>query len=78
MRAHEFITEASGYIPTAAQANDPRYKMALTVDVRPGATGRAANAFMLDTDAQGHPQLARPDGLVKRLVKEFKNFKELR
>jgi len=59
-------------IPTT---NDPRYKMALTVDVRPGAIGRAANALMLDTDAQGHPQMLRPDGIVKRLSEEFKRFR---
>jgi len=69
------LSEASGYIPTAAEANDPRYKMALTVDVRPGAIGRAANALMLDTDAQGHPQMLRPDGIVKRLSEEFKRFR---
>ncbi len=34
------IAEASGYIPTAAQANDPRFKTALTVDVRPGENQR--------------------------------------
>jgi hypothetical protein len=69
------VMEASGYIPTAAEANDPRYKMALTVDVRPGAIGKAANAFMLNTDSQGHPQLANPDGTVKRLAEEFARFK---
>ena len=36
----EEIKEASGYIPTAAQANDPRFKTALTVDVRPGEDQR--------------------------------------
>jgi len=69
------VMEASGYIPTAAEADDPRYKMALTVDVRPGAIGKAANAFMLNTDSQGHPQLANPDGTVKRLAEEFARFK---
>ena len=34
------VNEASGYIPTAAQANDPRFKTALTVDVRPGEDQR--------------------------------------
>jgi hypothetical protein len=36
----EQVNEASGYIPTAAQANDPRFKTALTVDVRPGEDQR--------------------------------------
>src|SRR6056300_884622 len=34
------LAEASGYIPTVAQANDPRFKTALTVDVRPGEDQR--------------------------------------
>ena len=70
------MNEASGYIPTAAEAKDPRFEMALTVDVRPGATGKAANAFLLNTDAQGHPQMLRPDGMVQRMMEEFNNFKK--
>jgi hypothetical protein len=56
------VREASGYIPTAAEKNDPRYSMALTVDVKPGETGRQANKLALDTDAQGRPAL-----LMKKL-----------
>ena len=51
------LEESSGYIPTAAQAKDPRFKMALTQDVRPGETGRQANKMALKTDAQGRPAL---------------------
>ena len=69
------LKESSGYIPTAAQANDPRFEMALSVDVRPGAVGQAANAFLLNTDRQGHPQIARPSGIVDRMVAEFAHFK---
>jgi hypothetical protein len=69
------VNEATGYIPTAAEANDPRFKMALTVDVHPGAIGRCANAFLLNTDGQGHPQELRPDGLVKRMMTEYLAFK---
>jgi len=71
-----FIKEATGYIPTAAEANDPRFKMALTVDVHPGEIGRCANAFLLNTDSQGHPQELRPDGLVKRMMAEYLDFKK--
>jgi hypothetical protein len=53
----EDIAEASGYIPTAAEKNDPRYVMALSPDVRPGATGKNANKMALKTDAQGRPAL---------------------
>jgi len=70
------LAEASGYIPTAAEADDPRYEMALTVDVRPGALGKAANSFLLNTDSQGHPQELRPDGLVQRMTEELARFKK--
>ena len=69
------LQEASGYIPTAAQAHDPRFEMALTVDVRPGALGKAANSFLLNTDSQGHPQELRTDGLVERMAEDLANFK---
>ena len=55
--ADESLEESSGYIPTKKQANDPRFKMALTKDIRPGATGREANKMALDTDSQGRPAL---------------------
>jgi len=75
----EAIQESSGYIPTKAQANDPRFKMALTVDVQPGQTGHEANKMRLVTDAQGHPQMLRPDGRVslsESLAEEFELFEE--
>ena len=69
------LEEGTGYIPTAAEMHDPRFEMAITQDVRPGAIGRAANAFLLNTDAQGHPQELRPDGLVCRLAEQLSVFK---
>ena len=65
------IEESSGYIPTAAQKNDPRFKMALSVDVHPGQTGREANKMGLQTDAQGRPAL-----LIKSLKNALREFKE--
>jgi predicted nucleotidyltransferase len=56
--------ESSGYIPTKAERNDPRFLMALTKDVQPGATGLNANRMRLKTDAQGRPQLLRANGRV--------------
>jgi hypothetical protein len=53
----EGIAEASGYIPTNAEKNDPRFVMALSPDVRPGATGKNANKMALKTDSQGRPAL---------------------
>ena len=64
------VAESSGYIPTAKQKNDPRFKTALTVDIRPGATGREANKMALQTDAQGRPGLLIRD--LKNALREFK------
>lgn len=64
------LEESSGYIPTAKQKNDPRFKTALTVDIRPGATGREANKMSLQTDAQGRPGLLIRD--LKNALREFK------
>jgi len=67
---------ASGYIPTKKQAKDPRYSMALTVDIKPGQIGKEANKLKLKTDRQGHPQVANPNGLFEKLALELTQFKE--
>jgi Putative amidoligase enzyme len=67
---------ASGYIPTKKQAKDPRYSMALTVDIKPGQVGKEANKLKLKTDSQGHPQIANPNGLFEQLMLEFQLAKE--
>jgi hypothetical protein len=64
------LEEASGYIPTKKQARDPRFVMALTKDVRPGAVGKEANKLGLETDSQGHPALLTAG--LNRLLREFK------
>ena len=69
------VNEATGYIPTAAEADDPRFEMALTVDIRPGALGKNANKLLLDTDSQGRPQELRPNGIVHRMMEELELFK---
>jgi hypothetical protein len=51
------LEESSGYIPTKKQAGDPRFSMALTQDVQPGAVGKEANKLNLHTDSQGKPAL---------------------
>ena len=66
---------ASGYIPTRAQAKDPRFSMALTVDIKPGQVGKEANKLKLKTNRQGAPQIARADGLFENLFKEYKQYK---
>jgi pyrimidine deaminase RibD-like protein/GNAT superfamily N-acetyltransferase len=64
------LEEASGYIPTKKQARDPRFVMALTRDVQPGAVGREANKLGLQTDSQGHPALLTAG--LQKLLREFK------
>jgi hypothetical protein len=67
---------ASGYIPTKKQARDPRYSMALTVDIKPGQVGKEANKLKLRTNSQGQPQIARPSGLFEKLALELSQFKK--
>jgi hypothetical protein len=69
------LEEASGYIPTKKQANDPRFVMALTKDVQPGAVGKEANKLGLQTDAQGRPALLTAK-LNESLAAEFAAFAE--
>ena len=68
---------ASGYIPTKRQAKDPRYSMALTVDIKPGQVGKEANKMKLDTDSQGRPGLLmKTANLRESLAAEFAAFSE--
>ena len=59
------IDEASGYIPSAKEKNDPRFKTALTVDVKPDAIKKNAKAFGFKTSRAGIPPQARADGKIK-------------
>jgi hypothetical protein len=69
------INEASGYIPSAKEKNDPRFKTALTVDVRPDAIKKNAKAFGFKTSRAGIPPQARADGkIAEDLMREFKTF----
>jgi len=56
------LEEASGYIPSYAQRNDPRYKTALTVDVHPDTMRKNAKRFGNKISRAGIPPTARPDG----------------
>jgi hypothetical protein len=71
MQNKDAVKEASGYIPTRAQAKLPQFSNALSVDVRPGAVGKEANKMRLNTDSQGHPEL-----LIKGLKNALREFKE--
>lgn len=50
---------ASGYIPSNAQKNDPRYKTGLTKDVRPDSIQKNAKAFGFKISRAGIPPLLR-------------------
>jgi len=64
-KEHDYqIIEASGYIPSKAQKNDPRYKTALTVDVKPDSIQKNAKAFGFKTSRAGIPPTVRPNGKV--------------
>jgi hypothetical protein len=56
------INEASGYIPSEKQKNDPRFSTALTVDVNPYSIKKNAKAFGWLTTRAGIPPTAKPSG----------------
>lgn len=60
-RRSDWIGEASGYIPSEAQKNDPRFSYALTVDVHPDTMKKQAKAMGLgNIQRDGRPPLLRP------------------
>jgi hypothetical protein len=75
------VNEASGYIPTAAQANDPRFKTALTVDVRPGEDqrnieklGLNLNMDLVNKTKPGKKRKKKT--LAENLMEQYQMFKE--
>jgi hypothetical protein len=69
------ISEASGYIPSEKEKNDPRFKMALSVDVKPNSIKKNAKAFGFKTSRAGVPPQARADGkIAEDLMREWKSF----
>lgn len=58
------ISEASGYIPSEKQKNDPRFKTALTVDVRPDSIKKNAKAFYWNISRAGIPPTAKANGKI--------------
>ena len=61
------VSEASGYIPSRAQQDDPRFKTALTVDVRPNTMKQQAKRMGLGNISRaGIPQLASASGKVNK------------
>lgn len=66
------ISEASGYIPVNdKEARDPRYSMAVTVDIRPGEPQRQAAKMGWKVSPAGVPPL-----LMKQLENQLRVIKE--
>jgi hypothetical protein len=70
IRVTNDLLEASGYIPSAKEKNDPRFKTALTVDVKPDAIKKNAKAFGFKTSRAGIPPQARADGKINENVSQ--------
>jgi len=51
---------ASGYIPSEAEKDDPRFKMALTVDIKPDTMQKNAKKLGWNIKRDGRPPLLRP------------------
>ena len=58
------ISEASGYIPSEKEKNDPRWKTGLTVDVKPNSIKKNAKAFGFNTSRAGIPPTLKPSGEI--------------
>jgi hypothetical protein len=58
------MKEASGYIPSEKEKNDPRFKTALTVDIKPDSIKKNAKAFYWKTSRAGIPPAADPSGKI--------------
>jgi hypothetical protein len=56
------INEASGYIPSEKEKNDPRFKTALTVDVHPYTMKKDAKKFGNKISRAGIPPTLNPNG----------------
>jgi hypothetical protein len=56
------VKEASGYIPSEKEKNDPRFKTALTVDVHPYTMKKDAKKFGNKISRAGIPPTVRTDG----------------
>jgi hypothetical protein len=55
----EILEGASGYIPSNAEKNDPRFKTALTVDVKPDTLKKSAKQMGFKVSRAGIPPLLR-------------------
>ena len=58
------VAEASGYIPSERQKNDPRFKTALTVDINPYTMKKGAKQFNWNISRAGIPPTAKANGKI--------------
>ena len=73
--SNELMLEASGYIPSAKEKNDPRFKTALTVDVKPDSIKDNAKRLGSKVSRAGIPPQANPNGkIAENLMKEWQSF----
>jgi hypothetical protein len=56
------LEESSGYIPSEKEKNDPRFKTALTVDVKPDSIKKNASAFNSKVSRAGIPPTLNTSG----------------
>ena len=67
------LQEASGYIPSSRERNDPRFKTALTVDIKPDSIQQNARKLGLGRiHRSGVPQQARADGKIGKIARSTK------
>jgi len=62
MKINEIIVEVSGYIPSEKEKNDPRFKTALTVDVKPDTMKVDAKKFGNKISRAGIPPTLKANG----------------
>ena len=58
------LNEASGYIPSEKEKNDPRFKTALTVDINPYTMKKGAKQFGWNISRAGIPPTAKTNGKI--------------
>ena len=63
-RVNVQLEEASGYIPSEKEKNDPRFKTALTVDINPYTMKKGAKQFGWNISRAGIPPTAKANGKV--------------
>jgi hypothetical protein len=60
--ADHLVSESSGYIPSEKEKNDPRFKTALTVDIKPNSIKKNASAFNSKVSRAGIPPTLNTSG----------------